>query len=114
MCLQEFTTLTLLLEGDKLGSIITDLKFLSQSGSSDKHSNTKMFKQGIQYQKLIISTLLCHQVLLLYTVKSFWSFYNMMCNNVTLLVSDICNRCRNAQMVKVNTSNFQVCTICGF
>jgi len=47
MCLQELTTLTLLLEGDKLASITTDLKFLSQSGSSDRHSNTKMFKQGI-------------------------------------------------------------------
>jgi len=57
MCLQAFTALTLLLEGDKLGSIITDLQFLSQSGSSDKHSNTKMFQQGIQQQKLIISTL---------------------------------------------------------
>jgi hypothetical protein len=47
MCLQAFTTLTLLLEGDKLGSIITDLEFLSQSGSSDKHSKTKMFQQRI-------------------------------------------------------------------
>jgi len=28
MCLQAFTTLTLLLEGDKMGSIITDLRVL--------------------------------------------------------------------------------------
>jgi hypothetical protein len=57
MCLQAFTTLTLLLEGDKLRSIITDLEFFSQSGSSDKHSNIKKFQHGIQQQILIISAL---------------------------------------------------------
>jgi hypothetical protein len=63
MCLQAFTALTLLLEGHKLVSIITNLEFLSQSGSSDKSSNTKMFQQGIQQQKL--STFVIHSKIFL-------------------------------------------------